>query len=89
MTSAPTHGVQRAPPEASIVDLRAQFDARCSVALAVCEQNGRDESAFEVPPPQVVVFALNSAEVASTMALANQYKVPGHLVWRRHFVRQS
>ena len=37
---------------------RQQFGARCSTALVVREQHGRDESAYTtVPPPAAVVFA--------------------------------
>lgn len=71
-----THSAQRALPDAGIAELRDQFETRCSVALAVREQHGRDESAFNVPPPQVVVFAMSSAEVANTLAVANRYGVP-------------
>ena len=66
----------RALPLAAIAELQRHFGTRCSVALAVREQHGRDESAFDVPPPQMVVFALSSAEVSSTLALASQYAVP-------------
>lgn len=80
MTVAPTHSatplVSRVLPETAIADLRAQFDTRCSLALAVREQHGRDESALLAPPPQVVVFAVNSTEVARTVTLAAHYKVP-------------
>jgi D-lactate dehydrogenase (cytochrome) len=76
MTLASTHAAARALPDAVVADLRAQFDTRCSIALAVREQHGRDESALVAAPPQVVVFALNSAEVARTVALAAQHKVP-------------
>ena len=37
--------------------LKEHFGARCSTALAVREQHGRDESPFDVAPPEVVVFA--------------------------------
>jgi D-lactate dehydrogenase (cytochrome) len=56
--------------------LRQRFGERCSTALAVREQHGRDESPFDVPPPEVVVFAESTDEVAAVVALANQHKVP-------------
>ncbi|MFG6459097.1 FAD-binding oxidoreductase [Roseateles sp. BYS96W] len=56
--------------------LQAAFGARCSTALAVREQHGRDESVFDVPPPQAVVFAGSEAEVAQVVALCAAHRVP-------------
>jgi D-lactate dehydrogenase (cytochrome) len=56
--------------------LQARFGSRCSTALAVREQHGRDESPFDVPPPELVVFAESSDEVAAVVALANEHRVP-------------
>ena len=67
---------QRDVPRALIDALKAKFAERCSTALVVREQHGRDESSFESPPPAAVVFAENTAEVAAVVALASQYKVP-------------
>ena len=67
---------QREVPQALIDALKARFGERCSTALVVREQHGRDESSFESPPPAAVVFAENTAEVAAVVALASQYKVP-------------
>ena len=67
---------QRAVPEALINTLKARFAERCSTALVVREQHGRDESSFESPPPAAVVFAQNTEEVAATVALAAQHQVP-------------
>jgi D-lactate dehydrogenase (cytochrome) len=63
-------------PLALIETLQAQFGARCSTALVVREQHGRDESSFDVPPPGAVVFAQSTAEVAAVVKLAAQYQVP-------------
>jgi D-lactate dehydrogenase (cytochrome) len=67
---------QRPVPAALIDALQAQFGARCSTALVVREQHGRDESSFDVPPPGAVVFAQSTAEVAQVVKLAAQYQVP-------------
>ena len=67
---------QRSVPEALISTLKARFAERCSTALVVREQHGRDESSFESPPPAAVVFAQSTEEVAATVALAAQYRVP-------------
>jgi len=67
---------QRNVPPELIAALKAQFGTRCSTALAVREQHGRDESVFDVPPPAAVVFAESTADVAAAVALAAQYRVP-------------
>ena len=46
----------RPMPPAMLSELRERFGDRCSTALAVREQHGRDESPFDVPPPEAVVF---------------------------------
>ena len=67
---------QRDVPQALIDTLKAKFAGRCSTALVVREQHGRDESSFDVPPPAAVVFAESTSEVAEVVALASQHKVP-------------
>ena len=67
---------QRGVPQAMIDALKTRFAERCSTALVVREQHGRDESSFDVPPPSAVVFAETTAEVAEVVSLAAQYKVP-------------
>ena len=44
--------------------LKARFGERCSTALAVREQHGRDESPFDAPPPEAVVFCESTEDVA-------------------------
>ena len=66
----------RAVPAEMIAALKAHFGERCSTALVVREQHGRDESPFEVPPPDAVVFAESTADVAAAVALADRYAVP-------------
>ena len=67
---------QRPVPPALVEALQAQFGARCSTAMVVREQHGRDESSFDVPPPGAVVFAQSTAEVAQVVKLAAQFHVP-------------
>ncbi|MFN3416368.1 MAG: FAD-binding oxidoreductase [Caldimonas sp.] len=66
----------RPVPAAMIEALKARFGDRCSTALAVREQHGRDESPFDVPPPDVVVFAQSTEEVAEVVKLADAHAVP-------------
>ncbi|MEO6279915.1 FAD-linked oxidase C-terminal domain-containing protein [Roseateles sp.] len=76
--NAPEHHFSPAPPlpAALLEALRTAFAERCSTALAVREQHGRDESVFVVPPPQAVVFAEDEAEVARVVALCAEHRVP-------------
>jgi D-lactate dehydrogenase (cytochrome) len=66
----------RPVPAAMLDALKARFGAQCSTALAVREQHGRDESPFDVPPPEAVVFAESTQDVADAVALAAQHEVP-------------
>jgi D-lactate dehydrogenase (cytochrome) len=56
--------------------LAQRFGPRLSTAQAVREQHGRDESVFDVPPPELVVFAESTEEVAFVVRLANEHQVP-------------
>jgi len=67
---------QRETPAALIAVLKTRFAERCSTALVVCEQHGRDESSFAAPPPAAVVFAESTLDVADAVKLASQYNVP-------------
>ncbi|MFZ2652735.1 MAG: FAD-linked oxidase C-terminal domain-containing protein [Burkholderiaceae bacterium] len=76
----PIHAIaqteQRLVPKAMLDLLSARFADRCSTSQAVREQHGRDESPFEVAPPEVVVFAENTQDVAFVVKLAGEYCVP-------------
>ena len=56
--------------------LRMRFGERCTTAKAVREQHGRDESPFEVTPPDAVVFAESTEDVAFVVKLAYEHAVP-------------
>jgi len=66
----------RAVPAALIEALRSRFDVHFSTVLVVREQHGRDESAFSVRPPDAVVYAQSTQDVADAVKLAAQFKVP-------------
>ncbi|NMM14469.1 MAG: FAD-binding protein [Rhodoferax sp.] len=66
----------REVPLALIEALKARFAERCSTALVMREQHGRDESSFEAPPPAAVVFAESTQDVADAVKLASAYRVP-------------
>jgi D-lactate dehydrogenase (cytochrome) len=68
---------QRRPvPQALFEALAGRFGERCSRAEAVREQHGRDESPFEVTPPDAVVFCESTADVSDAVALAARHEVP-------------
>ncbi|MCG2594537.1 FAD-binding protein [Ramlibacter sp. XY19] len=67
---------QRDVPAALIAALKARFAERCSTAMAVREQHGRDESSFQVPPPAAVIFAESTQDVADAVRLASEHETP-------------
>jgi len=67
---------QRTPPAALLAALKERFADAFSVAGIIREQHGRDESAFSVPPPDAVVFAQSTQDVADAVKLAAPYRVP-------------
>ena len=71
-----SHAALRNPPEAMLEELRAAFGTQFSSAGAVCAQHGRDESAFDVPPPGGVVFAQSTQDVQRLLQIAARYAVP-------------
>ena len=80
-TATPDHhlvpqATARTVPQALFDELRARFGTQFSVAPAVLEQHGRDESAFTVAPPDAVVFAESTLDVADAVKLAALYRTP-------------
>ncbi len=66
----------RPVPPAMLVALQERFGARCSTAMAVRQQHGRDESPLDAPPPEVVVYAESTEDVAAVLRLADLHAVP-------------
>ena len=67
----------RAVPAALLDALKTRFGERCSTALVVREQHGRDESAYApMAPPSAVVFAHSTQDVADAVRLASEFCVP-------------
>ena len=56
--------------------LAARFGSRFSTAAAVREHHGTDESSFAPMPPDAVVFAASTEEVAEVVRLCHAHKVP-------------
>lgn len=69
--------VQARPvPQACLDALAARFGERFSQSMAIREHHGRDESPYPAMPPEAVVFAQTTEEVAEVAALCNQHRVP-------------
>ena len=68
--------LQRPAPAELLQALQARFGAQYSTAQAVREQHGRDESAFDIPPPAAVVFAHSTQDIADCVALCAQHRYP-------------
>ena len=67
---------QRDVPPALIENLRSRFAGQFSIALAVREHHGRDESSFAAPPPAGVLFAQSTQDVVDAVKLASEFSVP-------------
>ncbi len=76
--NAPTSmsALRRPLPPAFLTALQARFGERCSTAAAVRDQHGRDESPFAPLPPDAVVFAQSTDDVAALVALCADWRVP-------------
>lgn len=63
-------------PAGFLEALRERFGDRMSTSAAVCEHHGRDESPFPPMPPDAVVFATSTEEVAWVAAHCHAHRVP-------------
>ncbi|MFM7569081.1 MAG: FAD-binding oxidoreductase, partial [Betaproteobacteria bacterium] len=73
---AVAQALRRPLPDSLASALRAHFGERFSTARAVCEHHGRDESPFPMTPPDAVVYAESTDDVAAAVALCRAHKVP-------------
>ncbi|MCM5570640.1 FAD-binding protein [Burkholderiaceae bacterium FT117] len=71
-----TDALRRPLPDAMVAALRARFGDRFSTAQAVRDHHGRDESPFPAIPPDAVVYAHGTDEVAEVVRLCAAHKVP-------------
>jgi len=63
-------------PPGFVERLQQTFGSRLSLAAAVREQHGRDESAYAPVPPDAVIFAESTDDVANLVALGVEFRVP-------------
>ena len=69
--------LRRNHPSNTVIErLRQRFGERVSTSAAVREQHGKDESYHAPAPPDAVVFAQSTAEVAEIVTLCAEHKVP-------------
>ena len=68
--------LKRPLPAALVGALRERFGERLSTANAVREHHGRDESPFPVTPPDAVVFARSTDEVADAVRQCRAHEAP-------------
>ncbi|GIL06584.1 MAG: oxidoreductase [Betaproteobacteria bacterium] len=71
-----TTALRKPLPTAFLTALQAHFGERCSTAAAVREHHGRDESPFPPTPPDAVVFAQSTEDVAALVKLCADWRVP-------------
>jgi D-lactate dehydrogenase (cytochrome) len=74
--AAPVTPLDPARRDAAIAALRGLFGDRCSTAMAVREQHGRDESWHAPAPPDAVVFAESVADVQAVVRTCAAHRVP-------------
>ena len=75
MTHQPPHSA-RVLPEEFTAALAALFGERFTTKEAVRQHHGRDESFYDPMPPDAVLYALSTEEVASAVALCRTHRVP-------------
>ena len=70
------HLQPRPLPAELLQALQQRFGDQLATSLALREQHGRDESVYNVPPPDAVLFAESTDDVADVLKLATHYRVP-------------
>ena len=68
--------LKRPLPADLVNSLRSRFGSQFSVATAVREHHGRDESPFPMTPPDAVVFALSTQDVVDAVKQCAAHKIP-------------
>ncbi|HZW11658.1 MAG TPA: FAD-linked oxidase C-terminal domain-containing protein [Noviherbaspirillum sp.] len=74
--STPSEMSKKPLPEELLAALESILEDRFSIALAVREHHGRDESSYDPMLPDAVVFAQTTEEVAEVVKLCSAYEVP-------------
>ena len=72
----PPQAVRKPLPPIVVEKLKALFGERFSTSDAVRDHHGRDESPYPPLPPDAVVFARTTEEVAELVRIAADHRVP-------------
>jgi D-lactate dehydrogenase (cytochrome) len=72
----PAQLITTALPAELVAALTALFGARFSMAQAIRAHHGRDESSYDPMPPDAVLFAHSTEEVAAAVSLCSSHQVP-------------
>lgn len=72
----PVHSQRRTLPAGFIEALRERFEDRLTTSAAACEHHGRDESPYPAMPPDAVVYATSTEDVAWVAAHCHAHRVP-------------
>lgn len=76
ITSAASTASRRPATPELLLTLRERFQERCSTGEAVRLAHGRDESPYDATPPDCVVFARSTSEVAEIVRMCAEHRVP-------------
>lgn len=68
--------IKKSLPAELLQALQNLLEDRCTISSAVRQHHGSDESSYDPMPPDAVVFAQSTAEVASIVRLCHHYGVP-------------
>ena len=71
-----TISTRKVLPNQFLEQLKALLSDQVSTASAICEHHGRDESMYDICPPDAVVFARSTEDVVKTVRLCHEYDVP-------------
>ena len=72
----PPAPARRGLPAPLAATLARLFGDRFSISAAVCRQHGTDESAYEPMPPDAVVYAESTDDVAQILAACHAWRTP-------------
>ena len=70
------HDTAQVPPLQFIAAMRERFGGRFSTAAAVRAHHGKDESSLPPAPPDAVLFAQSTAEVAEAVRICRTHRIP-------------
>jgi D-lactate dehydrogenase (cytochrome) len=76
MSALATKAIEPRLSAAALDALKALLGERFTIALAVRQLHGKDESSFRASPPEGVAFAHSTAEVSEIVKICARHKLP-------------